>query len=286
MKSYARIGFALLLALYVAACAGPGPTSTTEVVAVVQDFLPAHPADDAWDDAPFHDAELLLQDMVEPRLLKISTPVVRVRAISDGHRVAFKLSWEDASHDDLPGASRFVDACAVQLPLDTEPDVPAPQMGEEDRTVEISYWRASWQAMVDGREDVIRSLYPHASVDHYPFEAASLEPGSPEQQELEKQYSPARSLNHGMEGPRDRAVQDLLAQGPGTLTPMDEQLSDGTGRRVEGGWEVVIVRPLPQGLSTNQRSQVAFAVWDGAHDEVGARKMRTGWIPLHVRGDE
>ncbi len=196
------------------------------------------------------------------------------------------MAWDDAARDDLPGASRFVDACAVQLPVSIEPDVPAPQMGEEGRRVEIAYWRASWQAAVDGREDKIQAIYPHASVDHYPFEAASLDPGSPEQQALAAQYAPAHALDHGMEGPRERAVEDLLAEGPGTLAPADEQHSEGQGLRADDGWQVVITRPLPNGLSPGGRTQVAFAVWDGAHDEVGARKMRSGWIPLHVPGEE
>ncbi|MHC4429204.1 MAG: ethylbenzene dehydrogenase-related protein [Planctomycetota bacterium] len=285
MRYCPYLSIALLLALVAVSCAGTEPVSTTEVVAVVDDELPAEPGDPAWGRAPVHVAELLLQDMVEPRLLEVSTPHVRVSAITDGRRIAFKLTWDDATQDDLPGASRFVDAVAVQIPGKTEADVPAPQMGETGRRVEISYWRASWQAVVDGREDVIQSLYPDASVDHYPFEAPSLEEGSEAKKTLTAQYAPARALNHLMEGPRERAVEDLLAEGPGTLTPADEQHSEGAGRRGEGGWEVVIVRPLPEGLSPGERSQVAFAVWDGTLEEVGARKMRSAWIPLHLQGE-
>jgi len=275
-----------LLALSLSACSRPPATSSPEVVALVRDELPGDPEDSAWDEVPFHTAELLRQDMVEPRLLETSTPSMDVRAITDGRRIAFRLAWNDATRDDLPGASRFVDACAIQLPTSIEADVPAPQMGEEQREVEISYWRASWQAAVDGREDTIQSLYPGATVDHYPFEAAALEPGSPRQRSLAAQYAPARALGHGMEGPRDRAVEDLLAQGPGTLTPAEKQHSSGSGRRREAGWAVVIERPLPAGLRPGGRTQVAVAVWDGAHDEVGARKMRSGWIPLHIPGEE
>jgi hypothetical protein len=46
---------------------------------------------------------------------------------------------------------------------------------------------------------------------------------------------------------------------------------------------VIIVRPLPGGLTPAVRSQVAFAVWEGSKDEAGARKMRTGWIPLALK---
>jgi hypothetical protein len=30
---------------------------------------------------------------------------------------------------------------------------------------------------------------------------------------------------------------------------------------------------------------MAFAVWQGSRTEAGARKMRTGWIPLVRRGE-
>lgn len=270
------------LAVLAAACGGPADPSTVEVAAVVRDVLPDDPDDPAWRDAPYHDAELLLQDMVEPRLLERSTARVRVRAITDGASIALLLRWDDRTRDDLPGAGRFTDACAVQFPRAAGPDVPAPQMGEEGRVVEIAYWRASWQASVDGRTDTIQELYPGATVDHYPFEAASLEPGSPQQRELASQYAPADALNHRMEGPRAKPVEDLLAEGPGTLSPAPEQRSAGRGARHESGWGVVIVRPLPADLGPGRRTQVAFAVWDGALQEVGARKMRSAWVPIHI----
>jgi hypothetical protein len=54
--------------------------------------------------------------------------------------------------------------------------------------------------------------------------------------------------------------------------------------RTANGWAVVIARPMPAGLAPNVRTAVAFAVWDGAAREAGARKMRTIWVPLSVRG--
>jgi hypothetical protein len=154
-----------------------------------------------------------------------------VQAVTDGTRIAFRLEWADATRDELPGSGRFADGCAVQLPVKAEADVPAPQMGEAGRPVEISYWRSSWQGMADGRKDDIKALYPGASVDHYPFEAASLKPGSPEQLEMEARYAPARALGNTMEGPREGTVQDLIAEGPGTIRPAPEQRAAGRGLR-------------------------------------------------------
>ena len=31
-------------------------------------------------------------------------------------------------------------------------------------------------------------------------------------------------------------------------------------------------------------TQIAFAVWEGSQQEVGARKMRSVWVPLVMQG--
>jgi DMSO reductase family type II enzyme heme b subunit len=269
-------------AALVLSCAESTVAPPVDVTAVHRDALPTDPGDTAWAAAPVYTAELLLQDVVEPRLLEAGTPAVRVQAVSDGKRLALRLAWDDETHNDLPGAARFDDACAIQLPQTVTPNVPDPQMGEASKPVEISYWRASWQAIVDGRGDTIRDLYPNAWVDHYPFEAAHLEPGSDKQRRAALRYAPARAVGNDRAGPRDTPVEDLIAVGPGTLDSADSAQSDGSGRRNGGGWEVVITRPLPDGLETGGRSVVAFAVWDGANNGAGSRKMRSAWIPLAV----
>ncbi len=283
MRTPMRSSLILAVAVLVlGACGQKPPAPTADVVVASRTTLPIEPTDSAWQDVPVHVSALLLQDMVEPRLLKASTAEIRVRAISDGTRIAFRLEWTDATKDDLPGAARFSDAVAVQLPTTVAADAPAPQMGEKGRPVEITLWRASWQAAVDGRGNSITDLYPRATVDHYPFEAASLEQGSQAQREMAARYAPALALGNRMAGPREKPVEDLIAEGPGTLTSARSADSRGRGQRTENGWSVVISRKLPQALAPGKRSQVAFAVWEGSHQEAGARKMRTGWVPIVV----
>ncbi len=265
-----------------AGCVQQPPSSPSEVTVVALDRPVTEPNDPVWSQVPVHSANLILQDMVEPRLLKPSITAVRVQGVSDGVQLTLRLEWEDPSRDDLPGAARFSDACAVQFPAAAAADLPAPQMGETGRAVQIVYWSASWQASVDGRADDIKALYPGASVDHYPFEAAPLEPGSQRQKELAELYAPARALGNPMQGPRAQPVEDLLAEGPGTLSPALQSVSKGRGVRTEAGWAVILERPLPPGLRPGERSQVAFAVWQGANQEVGARKMRSVWIPIFL----
>ena len=168
----------------------------------------------------------------------------------------------------------------VQVPRLASPVVPAPQMGEAGREVEITYWSSAWQARVEGRTPEIRSLYPQASVDHYPFEAASLPPDSPERKAMADRYAPAHALKNFMDGDGVHCVQDLLADGPGTLSPAPETRSEGRGKWSNARWEVLIVRPVPAGFSASERTQVAFAVWEGSRQEAGSRKMRSVWTPL------
>ncbi|MCC6125728.1 MAG: hypothetical protein IT426_12245 [Pirellulales bacterium] len=274
------ISFTFLLP---AGCQKTPPPPLTEVAAVKASSIPAKSDAAAWNAAPEFVAKLILQDLVEPRLMTASTPEVRVRAIRTDREIAFRLEWEDATRNDLADPGNFCDACAIQLPQKFEPTVPAPQMGEAGKTVEITYWNAGWQAKVEGRGDAITDIYPNATVDHYPFDAKSLEKGSPQQQEMAKRYAPARALGNAMAGPRDTPVQDLIADGPGTITPAAANGSKGSGQRTAKGWAVVLSRRLPEGIAAAANPQIAFAVWDGAKEEVGAKKMRTAWINFNVK---
>ena len=243
--------------------------------------LTLDPNDAVWRVAPQHVAKRCR--IRGTALMKPSTAEVRVQAVTSGNEVAFRLHWIDATRDDQGGPGRMVDSCAVQLPRKTEKDAPAPQMGEAGHGVEITMWRADWQAYVNGRGDTIRDVYPNAAVDHYPFDAQSLEPGSAVQTEMAKRYAPAAAAGNRRVGPRKTPVEDLLANGPGSLSPNPDGTSNGRGERTKDGWAVVIQRRLPEGLSAKVRSQVAFAIWEGSQQETGARKMRTGWIPLSLK---
>lgn len=259
------------------------PVRTNEVVIVPVLTVPTNPNEPAWDSAPEYLAKLLMQDLVEPRQLKVTTEEVLVRAVTNGSDVAFRLEWKDASQNDTPGPSRFLDACGVQIPKTIEPDPPDPQMGQPGRPVEISFWRADWQASINGRPDNIRAIYPNAAIDHYPYQAKSLEPGSPAQKEMAQRYAPSQAVGNRRAGPRSSPVEEMIAEGPGTLSPAPGGNGRGTGLRTKDGWSVVIARKLPAGLSPTVRTRIALAVWEGGSNEVGARKMRTGWIPLALR---
>jgi DMSO reductase family type II enzyme heme b subunit len=273
----------MIIILLIAAACKKAQVATPEVNVVQVKELTLDPNAPVWDPVSLHISKMILQDLVEPRLMEPSTPEVQVKAITNGNEVAFRLEWADESQSDMPGPRHFIDGCAVQLPSMVDPNVPAPQMGEVGKTVEISYWRADWQAIVEGRADNINAIYPNASIDHYPAEAKPLENNPQAQAEAAVRYAPARALGNRRAGPRDQPVEDLIGEGPSTLSPAPNAISKGKGVRTKNGWAVVITRPIPFGFSASTPSQIAFAIWEGSHIEVGARKMRTGWVPLILK---
>jgi DMSO reductase family type II enzyme heme b subunit len=100
---------------------------------------------------------------------------------------------------------------------------------------------------------------------------------------MRTRFAPARAVGNFMAGDGEHAVQDLIAEGPGTLAPAKARSSEGRGRYTGVTWDVVITRPLPA-RSSSGRTQIAFAVWQGRLQEVGARKMRSVWTPFASEG--
>jgi DMSO reductase family type II enzyme heme b subunit len=273
----------ILCTMALAVSCGRTQLPTPEVNVAQVDEITLDPNASAWDPISLHVSKLILQDLVEPRLMEVSTQEVQVKAMTNGAELALRIEWLDETQSDLAGPLHFIDGCAIQFPTRIEANVPAPQMGEVGKPVEISFWRADWQAVVDGRADDIRSFYPNASIDHYPSEAKSLENNPQAQADTAARYAPARALGNHRSGPRDQPVEDMIAEGPGTLTPAGSTTSKGKGVRTAQGWAVVFARPMPAGFSTANPSQIAFAVWEGSRTETGARKMRTGWVPLMLK---
>jgi len=223
--------------------------------------------------------------VAEPRLSEKGVEALRLRALHDGTRVAFHLSWENDTAEELVDVDRSTDAVALQLPA-TGADGPIPDsmMGEEGRPVSIHLWRYSWQRRLQGHPFGIDALYPNAAVDHYPPEGARDEAA---RSELERLYDPPAAVGNPLARARPpSAVEDLRAEGFGTLSHTEKQSSTGVGRHADGRWSVVITRPLDLApgstgrLRPGEETYVAVAVWDGAGNHSGSRKMRSVWVPV------
>jgi len=124
-------------------------------------------------------------------------------------------------------------------PHDPRRDLPAPQMGEPGRPVEITYWRASWEAWKGGRPDDIHALYPNTATPHYPPDAASLTPGSPDQVAMAKTVQPrprrrepdGRAARPGGPGPGGRRARHPSPRLRADLFRVREAKRDGMGGR-------------------------------------------------------
>jgi len=80
--------------------------------------------------------------------------------VTDGSRLEIRLSWLDASSDDLAlDQQEFDDGAAVQLSASAVP--PFFAMGEAAREVNIWYWKASWERDATELQRDIRQAYPN-----------------------------------------------------------------------------------------------------------------------------
>lgn len=276
---------ALAVIVQLAACSRAPAVNTAEVRAVrAAGELPAlDPLSPRWDSVPQHPARLMVQDVTEPRLTVPGVDLMNVRSMHDGTTIVFRLEWVDATSDLIPDVGRGSDAAAIQLPLQPGADVPDAAMGEKGKAVQIAYWRSVWQddtAREASGKDRVAALHPNATTDHYPPQA-----GGDARQEMERRYAPARAAGNPMLTARNGAVQEIVAEGFGSAAAAPAQKASGRGVWANGRWLTTIARPLNEGagvanLQPGQRTYVAFAVWDGAARHMGARKMRSGWIPL------
>ena len=104
------------------------------------------------------------------------------------------------------------------------------------------------------------------------------------------EVNPVDSLNPF----RDVPVEELNAEGFGTLTPQPQTKQNVLGKGVwkDGKWSVVFFRTLDPINKWDIRFQrkipvlVAFAVWDGKHQDRNGRKVISMWQRLQVPSSE
>ena len=260
-----------------------------QLSSVYRNKLPSAPGDAIWQEAPVAEVPLTPQAGVKPALLAATVSLVKVRSVNDGEKAAFLLEWEDSSRD--TSATRqdsFRDAAAIQFPVGT--DVPAICMGVRGLMVNIWHWKADWQQDIDaGYQDVV-DAYPNFYKDTYP--GVNVLTGTPPFRFPEDFNGPAaRPFIIGREAgnplsqtDRTSPVEDLNAVGFSTLTHKVKQHVNGAGTWERGVWRVMFVRALQvddvdaAALSAGKEVPLAFAVWNGANQEVGARKQTSTFL--------
>lgn len=229
-----------------------------------------------WDVKPF-DVALTPQNITTPMLAEASVDVVRVRSLHNGTDIAFLLEWADPERDDLEAIGRFRDAVAVQLPLDPQASF---TMGGAGAPVHILHWKASWQADVDLGRRTVRDAFPNGFNDWVPEEL--MDP------EAARVFYPGLAVGNPLSAVgKTSPVEELIAEGFGSLTHQAEQRATGRGVFEDGRWRVALQVPMAGGettatLSPGTVSQAAFAVWNGSRQNRGSRKHYAPWVPLTI----
>lgn len=216
--------------------------------------------DPVWESATSHFIELL-----PLRARELPAETLQIQSVHDGERIAFRLRWQDPTRDGPgPNFQGYVDAAALQFPLQTSPlmDLPFFGMGEQGKPVNIWHWKAD-ASQVEEDGGLVRS---------------SAAGGSP------------RADNMSLDPFREAPVEEINAEGFGTLSVQsleDQQLS-GHGRWRDGVWEVIFVRNLETPGPRDIRFQspgggyLSAALWDGKKKDRNANKRISLWQVLTV----
>ncbi len=203
---------------------------------------------------------------------------ITARALHDGQQLFFMVEWDDNEADDsVAGAHLFSDAAALQFPVGGD-DAPY-TMGGVGLPVNIWQWKAVWQADIESGFETIQDRLGDTYVDSY-------------QQEGNPLYRTAEEAGNIL-SQRDRitSVENLVAEGWGTLTTADIQDVDGVGVWRGGQWRVLFVRdlePAEPGLASfapGEVTSVAFAVWDGQALDRDGQKSIAPFIQLNLDGE-
>jgi len=237
------------------------------------------PGADAWKDAQPSLVPLVAQQIAQPFLEEAGVAELDARALHDGNELALLLEWDDDNVDDLDGIHRYHDAVAVQLPTKSGATPPALTMGAPGTPVHVLQWRATWQRDIDsGGKTGVDQIYPEVVHDVMPDDVlpprtaayywVGRKAGNPLSQKL-----------------RTTPVEEIVAEGFGSVTHLPHQTARGHAVNSGGRWHVVVAVPtartgVGEPLRPGSTWPVAFAVWLGSESNRGARKQIADWQTL------
>jgi len=236
------------------------------------------PADDPWADiweATRGEVVPLSAQNIAPPFGGGTVSAITARALHDGQRLYFLVEWDDEGADtSVAGSNLFSDAAAVQFPIG---GVDAPYtMGGAGLPVNIWQWKGVWQADVDSEFETVQDRLGDTYVDGY-------------QQADDPLYRTAEGAGNIL-AQRDRStpVENLVAEGFGTLTTAEVQDVEGAGIWDNGQWRVLFIRDLepavPELVSfeVGEVTSVAFAVWNGNQGDRNGQKSIAPFIGLQL----
>jgi hypothetical protein len=226
------------------------------------------------------------QPMAIPKPSGTNTPQIYVRAIHDKDWIAFALRWADTAKDEAGKLHKFSDAVAIQFPVADHKAPPPVFMGAKGAPVHIYHWRAQYQLDKEKGVRQMRDHYPNMVADTYPMQFPDM--GKLDQVDESKRevYSYGRAAGNPQSYVK-KGLDEILAEGFGTSSVVENVFADAQGVWNKGEWNVVITRPLKRAgaseLPLGASTFMGFAVWQGGKDEVGSRKSVTmSWTPLKI----
>jgi DMSO reductase family type II enzyme heme b subunit len=283
LKAIGLIGLGLTLGLCAPAMAKDAGLVSTHITGPIKPVM--NPESPVWKKAPPFKVTLQPQVMTTPTHPKPAITSMTVRSLNSASGwVAFLLEWKDASKDEVARTGKWVDAIAMEFPMDPK-NLPAPMMGHRDGgRVNILQWRADWQRDVDrGGTISVKEIYPNAVLD---TKAEDIYKGTDQ-----VAFNTARAIGNVQALAKHKtSVQDLMAEGYGSLTPKPIQSATGKGVWKNGTWKVVIARPIEAvgdadsaPFAAGGTTQVGFAAWNGSVGERGSRKSWAAWFPMTLK---
>lgn len=232
-------------------------------------FENPNPQAPEWSGVAQQAVMLLPQNITPPSIFATTVPQLKVKALHNKKWLAIRLEWEDTTKNIHVETDQDSDACAVQFPLG-EAEKTSPFMGNKGAPVAILHWKSIWQQDIEKGYQQVKDLYPNTWVDTERFGIHA-----------------ATDVKNPVSWPgRKIPAEELMAEGFGTLTTQPEQNARGAGVWENGKWAVVLARPFKTGdpldpvLKIGKTTSLAFAVWEGKKENVGARKNYAPWIPI------
>ncbi|MGE3536162.1 MAG: ethylbenzene dehydrogenase-related protein [Candidatus Tectimicrobiota bacterium] len=251
-------------------------------------FTQPDPRAAVWQQATPVTIPLLPQTITTPSRFTPSVTTLEARAIHNGTWLAVLVRWVDPTRDEVTASSQFSDAVAIGFPHGDAMTV-SPFMGNAGGRVEINYWKALWQRDIERGFQDVTDLHPRTVVDMYWGTTAKAPYPVPETLATPQalQWSPAIARGNPMSQLQRRTpVEQLIAEGFGTLTTQQQQDTVSAGSYRNGAWSVMFSRKLQTGdaadvvLQPATTSAINFAVWDGHSGDRSGQKNYAMWSPL------
>lgn len=244
--------------------------------------------DTAWRTAAPYKQPLQRQFLVDPKPADVGVKEVQVQSVHDGKYIAFRLVWKDPTQNDDPKIMNFSDGVALQFPVKKDP-LPEYFMGEPGKPAHILHWKAWRSADLKNGFQTVKTAYPNMTVDVYQFDYPVKGTGTEKTQAEKDIFIPGKAAGNPLSVPHKEIIEELSAEGSGTLKSTNIENTSGDAEWNNGEWIVIFRRPLTVGdhgsvqFKPGEKMPVAFAVWEGGRKESAGRKsVSPAWAEVKV----